>query len=90
MTKYLSRNSVLNVDNPNTETEMFKILEHYSSFLCNLRSQLKRAFDFFEDYFVFFKTQTNEKQIGEAKLYEKGQNILPNTQKYFVISVLSN
>ncbi|KAM6210428.1 sterile alpha motif domain-containing protein 9-like isoform 1-T2 [Sarcoramphus papa] len=73
MTKYLSGNSVLNVDNPNRDSEMFKVLEHYSSFLCNLRSRLKRAFDFFEDYFVFFKTQTNEKEIVEAKLYEKVQ-----------------
>lgn len=73
MAKYLSGNSVLNVDSPNTESEMFKVLEHYSSFLCNLRSRLKRAFDFFEDYFVFFKTQTNEKEIVEAKLYERVQ-----------------
>ncbi|NXJ39400.1 SAM9L protein, partial [Ciconia maguari] len=73
MTKYLSGNSVLNVDNPNTETEMVKVLEHHSSFLCNLRSRLKRAFDFFEDYFVFFKTQTNEKEIVDTKLYEKVQ-----------------
>ncbi|XP_075348939.1 sterile alpha motif domain-containing protein 9-like [Mycteria americana] len=73
MTKYLSGNSVLNVDNPNTEREMVKVLEHHSSFLCNLRSRLKRAFDFFEDYFVFFKTQTNEKEIVDTKLYEKVQ-----------------
>ncbi|XP_010295006.1 PREDICTED: sterile alpha motif domain-containing protein 9-like [Phaethon lepturus] len=73
LTKYLSGNRVLNVDNCNTESEMFKVLEHYSSFLCNLRSRLKRAFDFFEDYFVFFKTQTNEKEIVETKLHEKVQ-----------------
>ncbi|XP_009934438.2 sterile alpha motif domain-containing protein 9-like [Opisthocomus hoazin] len=73
MTKYLSGNSVLNVDNPNRESEMLKVLQQHSSFLCNLRLRLKRAFDFFEDYFVFFKTQTNEKEIVEAKLYEKVQ-----------------
>ncbi|NXW46070.1 SAM9L protein, partial [Nyctiprogne leucopyga] len=71
MAKYLSGNSVLNVENPNTGSEMFKVLEHYSSFLCSLRARMKRAFDFFEDYFMFFKTQTNEKEIVEAKLYEK-------------------
>ncbi|NXK02043.1 SAM9L protein, partial [Herpetotheres cachinnans] len=71
MTKYLSGNSVLKVDN--TDSEMLKVLEHFSSFLCSLRSDLKRAFDFFEDYFVFFKSQTNEKEIVEAKLYEKVQ-----------------
>ncbi|NXL11554.1 SAM9L protein, partial [Mesembrinibis cayennensis] len=68
MTKYLSGNSDLNV-----ESEMFKVLEHHSSFLCTLRSRLKKAFDFFEDYFVFFKTQSNEKEIIDAKLYEKVQ-----------------
>ncbi|NXX57813.1 SAM9L protein, partial [Scopus umbretta] len=73
LTKYLSGNSVLSVDNPNKQSEIFKVLEHHSRFLCNLRSQLKRAFDFFEDYFVFFKTQTNEKEIVDAKLYEKVQ-----------------
>ncbi|NXJ91317.1 SAM9L protein, partial [Corythaixoides concolor] len=83
MTMYLSGNSVLNVDNPNTEGEMFKVLEHYSSFLCNLRSRLKKAFDFFEDYFVFFKTQTNEKEIVEKKLYEKVQDCFTKYTKIF-------
>ncbi|XP_074691743.1 sterile alpha motif domain-containing protein 9-like [Strix aluco] len=83
MTKYLSGNSVLNVDNPNTESEMFKVLEHHSSFLCSLRSRLKRAFDFFEDYFVFFKTQTNEKEIIDAKLYEKVQEHFTKYREIF-------
>ncbi|KAK2531339.1 sterile alpha motif domain-containing protein 9-like isoform X2 [Columba livia] len=73
MTKYLSGNSVLNVDNLNKESEMFKAVKCYSKFLCSLRSRLKRAFDFFEDYFVFFKTQMCEKEVVEAKLYEKLQ-----------------
>ncbi|NWW14883.1 SAM9L protein, partial [Oreocharis arfaki] len=69
MTKYLSGNSALNVENSSEDSEMFKVLQHYSSFLCNLRSRLKRAFDFFEDYFVLFKTQTREKEMVEAKLF---------------------
>ncbi|NXC16304.1 SAM9L protein, partial [Corythaeola cristata] len=83
MTMYLSGNSVLNVDNPNTESDMFKVLEHYSSFLCSLRSQLKKAFDFFEDYFVFFKTQTNEKEMVEKKLYEKVQECFTKYTEIF-------
>uniref|UniRef100_A0A8C3K0K0 SAM9L protein n=1 Tax=Calidris pygmaea TaxID=425635 RepID=A0A8C3K0K0_9CHAR len=71
--KYLSGNGGLNVGNPSTESEMLKVLKHHSSFLCSLKSRLKKAFDFFEDYFVFFKTQSNEKEIVEAKLYEKVQ-----------------
>ncbi|NWH48005.1 SAM9L protein, partial [Fregata magnificens] len=83
MTKYLSGNSDLNVNNPNTESELFKVLEHHSSFLCTLRSRLKRAFDFFEDYFVFFKTQTNEKEVGDAKLYEKVQERFTQYKEIF-------
>ncbi|NXS43977.1 SAM9L protein, partial [Balaeniceps rex] len=83
MKKYLSGNSVLNVDNPNTEREIFKVLERYSSFLCSLRSRLKRAFDFFEDYFVFFKTQTNEKEIVDAKLYKKVQECFTKYTEIF-------
>ncbi|XP_009886214.1 PREDICTED: sterile alpha motif domain-containing protein 9-like [Charadrius vociferus] len=74
MTKYLSGNGGLNVDNPNTDRKMLEVLKRHSSFLCSLRSRLKRAFDFFEDYFVFFKPHTNEKEIVEAKLYEKVQD----------------
>ncbi|XP_032847254.2 sterile alpha motif domain-containing protein 9-like [Tyto alba] len=83
MTKYLSGNSVLNVDNSNTESEMFKVLEHYRSFLCSLRSRLKRAFDFFEDYFVFFKTQTSEKEIVDAKLYDRVQECFTKYREIF-------
>ncbi|XP_013042492.3 sterile alpha motif domain-containing protein 9-like [Anser cygnoides] len=83
MIKYLSGNSVLNLDSPNTESEMFKALTHYSSFLNNLRSQLKRAFDFLEDYFVFFKTQTNEREIVEAKMSETVQECFTKYTKIF-------
>ncbi|NXI70687.1 SAM9L protein, partial [Anseranas semipalmata] len=83
MIKYLSGNSVSNVDNPKTESEMFKALKQYSSFLSNLQSQLKRAFDFFEDYFVFFKTQTNEREVVEAKMYEKVQEYFTKYTKIF-------
>ncbi|NWV14975.1 SAM9L protein, partial [Ptilonorhynchus violaceus] len=83
MTNYLSGNSVLNVENPNTDSEMFKVLKHYSSFLCNLQSRLKRAFDFFEDYFVFFKTQIREKEMVEAKLYGKVQECFTKYAEVF-------
>ncbi|NWW75050.1 SAM9L protein, partial [Climacteris rufus] len=83
MTNYLSGNSVLNVENPSTDSEMFKVLKHYSSFLSNLRSRLKRAFDFFEDYFVFFKTQTREKEMVEAKLYGKVQECFTKYTEIF-------
>ncbi|NXY02456.1 SAM9L protein, partial [Pteruthius melanotis] len=83
MTKYLSGNSVLNVENSNEDSEMLKVLKHYSSFLCNLRSRLKRAFDFFEDYFVLFKTQTREKEMVEAKLYGKVQECFTKYTEIF-------
>ncbi|NXE80024.1 SAM9L protein, partial [Cochlearius cochlearius] len=83
MAKYLSGKSVPNVHNPDTDSEMFDVLEHYSSFLCTLQPRLKRAFDFFDDYFVFFKTQTNEKEIVDAKLYEKVQECFTRYTEIF-------
>ncbi|NXX81803.1 SAM9L protein, partial [Urocolius indicus] len=83
MAEYLSGNSALNIDNPNTESEIFKVVKHHSSFLCSLRSQLKKAFHFFEDYFAFFKTQTNEKEIVETKLYEKVQEHFTKYKQVF-------
>ncbi|XP_062425111.1 sterile alpha motif domain-containing protein 9 isoform X2 [Rhea pennata] len=73
MALYLSGNSDSKTVIPATECEMFEALTPYSNFLNKLQSRLKRAFDFFQDYFVFFKTQTNEKEIIEAKIYEKVQ-----------------
>ncbi|XP_041899662.1 sterile alpha motif domain-containing protein 9-like [Corvus kubaryi] len=83
MTNYLSGNSVLNVENSSEDSEMFKVLRRYSSFLCHLRSRLKRAFDFFEDYFVLFKTQTREKEMVEAKLYGKVQECFTKYTEIF-------
>uniref|UniRef100_A0A8B9Q1W8 SAM domain-containing protein n=1 Tax=Apteryx owenii TaxID=8824 RepID=A0A8B9Q1W8_APTOW len=80
---HLSGNSVLKTDTPATESEMFEALTLHSSFLNNLQSRLKRAFDFFEDYFVFFKTQTNEKEIVEAKIYEKVQECFTKYTRVF-------
>ncbi|XP_035174599.1 sterile alpha motif domain-containing protein 9-like [Oxyura jamaicensis] len=80
MIKYLSGNSDLNLDSPSIESEALK---HYSSFLNNLRSQLKRAFDFLEDYFVFFKTQTNEREIVEAKMSETVRECFTKYTKIF-------
>ncbi|XP_009672623.2 sterile alpha motif domain-containing protein 9-like [Struthio camelus] len=80
---YLSGNSVSKMDTSDTESEISKALTPYSSFLNNLQSRLKRAFDFFEDYFVFFKTQTNEKEIVEAKIWEKVQECFTKYTRVF-------
>ncbi|NXI80345.1 SAM9L protein, partial [Rhipidura dahli] len=83
MIKYLSGNHFLNVENSNEDSETFKVLKCYSSFLCNLRSRLKRAFGFFEDYFVLFKAQTREKEMVEAKLYGKVQECFTKYTEIF-------
>ncbi|NWJ00143.1 SAM9L protein, partial [Crypturellus undulatus] len=70
MAMYLSGKK-LNI--PDTESKMSKVLTLHSSLLNNLQSRLRRAFDFMEDYFVFFKTQTNEREIAEKKILEKVQ-----------------
>ncbi|NXA31866.1 SAM9L protein, partial [Eudromia elegans] len=67
---YLSGNK-LNI--PATESKMIEVLTLHSSLLNNLQLRLRRAFDFMEDYFVFFKTQTSEREIAEAKIFEKVQ-----------------
>ncbi|NXC50921.1 SAM9L protein, partial [Penelope pileata] len=83
MMAYLSENYVLNIGNPGTVSEMFTVLKCYSSFLNNLQSRLKRAFEFFEDYFVFFKTQMNEKEIAEANIYKKVQEYFTKYKKIY-------
>ncbi|NXU70217.1 SAM9L protein, partial [Oreotrochilus melanogaster] len=83
LTKHLSGSNFLNADNPHRQSEMFKVLEHYSSFLCHLQSRLKRSFDFIEDYFVLFKTHTKEKEIVEAKIYQKAQDCFTKYKEIF-------
>ncbi|XP_021243866.1 sterile alpha motif domain-containing protein 9-like [Numida meleagris] len=78
MIKHLSEICGLNI-----ESKVFAALKRYSSFINNLQSQLKRAFDFFEDYFVFFKTQMNEKEIAEANIYKKVQECFSKYTKIF-------
>lgn len=88
MIKHLSEISGLNI-----ESEIFAALKRHSSFINNLQSHLKRAFDFFEDYFVFFKTQMNEKEITEANIYKKVQECFTKYTKIFCdcnIDQLSN
>ncbi|XP_010222910.1 PREDICTED: sterile alpha motif domain-containing protein 9-like [Tinamus guttatus] len=58
---------------PVTESKMSEVLARHSSLLKNLQSRLRRALDFMEDYFVFFKTRTNEREIAEKKILERVQ-----------------
>ncbi|POI27001.1 hypothetical protein CIB84_009247 [Bambusicola thoracicus] len=78
MIEHLSEISGLNID-----SKMFAALKRYSSFINNLQPNLKRAFDFFEDYFVFFKTQMNEKEIAEANIYKKVQECFTKYKEIF-------
>ncbi|NXG20126.1 SAM9L protein, partial [Grallaria varia] len=83
MAEYLSGNSVLNVESLNIDSEMYKALKHHSRSLRHLRSRLKRAFDFFEDYFVFFRAQTREREIVEEKLNRKVQECFIKYKEIF-------
>ncbi|NWX82468.1 SAM9L protein, partial [Nothoprocta pentlandii] len=58
---------------PATESKISEVLALHSSLLSNLQSRLRRAFDFMEEYFVFFKTHTNEREIAEARIFDKVQ-----------------
>lgn len=74
---------LLEISGLNIDSKMFAALKPYSSFINDLQPNLKRAFDFFEDYFVFFKTQMNEKEIAEANIYKKVQECFTKYTEIF-------
>ncbi|NXA52336.1 SAM9L protein, partial [Nothocercus julius] len=83
MAMYLSGKK-LNI--PDIDSKTSEVLRLHSSLLNNLQSRLRRAFDFMEDYFVFFKTQTNEREIAEAKIFDKVQGCFTKYTEAFCTS----
>ncbi|XP_051007939.1 sterile alpha motif domain-containing protein 9 [Acomys russatus] len=60
-----------NCDIPGDLNEFKSALKSFIPYLTNLRSSLKRCFDFFDDYFVLLKPRNNIKQYEEAKNRKK-------------------
>uniref|UniRef100_UPI00398F8CD9 sterile alpha motif domain-containing protein 9-like n=1 Tax=Pristiophorus japonicus TaxID=55135 RepID=UPI00398F8CD9 len=53
------------------DEELCSVVEEYNRYLINIQITMKKAFDFFEDYFVYFKTKNIEKETAEFKIRRK-------------------
>ncbi|XP_067864736.1 sterile alpha motif domain-containing protein 9-like [Heterodontus francisci] len=54
-----------------TDEELCSVVEEYNRYLINIQITMKTAFDFFEDYFVHFKTRSIERETAEYKIRKK-------------------
>lgn len=55
----------------NPKCEYYLALNKFTSYLENLQSDLKRCFDFFDDYLVLLKMKNTQKETGEISLSKK-------------------
>ncbi|XP_063777456.1 LOW QUALITY PROTEIN: sterile alpha motif domain-containing protein 9-like [Pseudophryne corroboree] len=70
--QYLSGKWDISVDNVSKNyEEIYKVLNDYRSFLTNVIKYLKKAFDFFQDYFVYLKQRNMLKESTDYKDREK-------------------
>lgn len=60
-----------NCDIPGDINEFKSALKNFIPYLTNLKSSLKKSFDFFDDYFVLLKPRNNIRQYEEAKSRRK-------------------
>ncbi|XP_054847929.1 sterile alpha motif domain-containing protein 9-like [Eublepharis macularius] len=81
---FLSGNQGIPKSTWNTESEEYRlILEDYGSYLGTLQGSFKKAFDFFENYFVFLKPKNPEKEIVELKIRKKVQEFFKKYVEIF-------
>nr|XP_005308599.1 sterile alpha motif domain-containing protein 9-like [Chrysemys picta bellii] len=72
MLQYLSGKHAIPTATSDTESEEYKFaLDYYCGYLSNLRSSLKEAFEFFENYFVLLKPRNIEKESVEFKIRKR-------------------
>ncbi|XP_072010408.1 sterile alpha motif domain-containing protein 9-like [Engystomops pustulosus] len=70
--QYLSGRWDISVDNVSTEYEEFNnVLSNHRPFLMKLKACLKKMFDFFQDYFVYMKQKTVNKESLEFKTRDR-------------------
>ncbi|XP_051872625.1 sterile alpha motif domain-containing protein 9-like [Pristis pectinata] len=55
----------------NADEELCSILVEYNRYLISIKTSMKAVFDFFEDYFVYFKTKNSEREAAEFKIRKK-------------------
>ncbi|XP_048367540.1 sterile alpha motif domain-containing protein 9-like isoform X2 [Sphaerodactylus townsendi] len=81
---FLSGNQGIPKSTWNTGSEEYiLILEEYGSYLSTLQGSFKKAFDFFEIYFVFLKPKNPEKEIVELKIRKKVQELFKKYVEIF-------
>lgn len=51
--------------------EYYVVLSKFTSHLQNLQSDMKRCFDFFNDYMILLKTRSSQKEMAEVYLSKK-------------------
>ncbi|XP_075067908.1 sterile alpha motif domain-containing protein 9-like [Mixophyes fleayi] len=72
LTQYLSGKWDISVDNVSKNYQEFqKVLDDFRFFLTNIKNYLNKAFDFFQDYFVYLKQRNMLKESTEFKTREK-------------------
>ncbi|XP_048377369.1 sterile alpha motif domain-containing protein 9-like [Stegostoma tigrinum] len=69
-----------------TDEELCSVVEEYNRYLINIQITMKRSFDFFEDYFVHFKTKNIEREIAEFKIRRKVSECFSKYTKVFCSS----
>ncbi|XP_069815534.1 sterile alpha motif domain-containing protein 9-like isoform X2 [Dendropsophus ebraccatus] len=69
LTQYLSGRWDISVDNVSENyKDFYNVLSEHKPFLMKLKACLKKAFDFFQDYFVYMKQRTIHKESTEFKI----------------------
>lgn len=72
MIRYLSGSCDLPRDsNEGGDTAYLDVLKEYHHYLNNLKLNLKKSFDFFDDYFVHFKPRNILRESAEIKIRKK-------------------
>nr|XP_056713795.1 sterile alpha motif domain-containing protein 9-like [Euleptes europaea] len=81
---FLSGNQGIPKSTWNSESEEYRlIIEEYGSYLSTLQESFKKAFNFFENYFVFLKPKNPEKEIVEFKTRSKVQEFFKKYVEMF-------
>ncbi|XP_066484759.1 sterile alpha motif domain-containing protein 9-like [Tiliqua scincoides] len=84
MIQFLSGNQNLPKVKSDTESEEYRVtLEEYASYLNNLRANFKKAFDFFDNYFVLLKPRNPAKQTTEFKIQKKVEDFFSKYVEIF-------
>nr|XP_020640876.1 sterile alpha motif domain-containing protein 9-like [Pogona vitticeps]XP_020640878.1 sterile alpha motif domain-containing protein 9-like [Pogona vitticeps] len=82
--QFLSGNGPIPKAANGTDSEEYRlILEDYADYLSHLQSNVKKAFDFFENYFIFLKPKNPEKEIAELKIRNKVQEFFNRYAEIF-------